>query len=45
MFSSIYIPNKHTEKVKLNEKRLGKIFSVFSVVYDNKIKRIFTFMG
>ena len=40
------IPNKHTEKVKSNEKRPGKskvVLSVFSVDYKIKIK--FTFYG
>ena len=44
MFSPNIIPNKHTEKVKSNEKQPGKKFSVFSVVYENKIKRIFIFL-
>ena len=45
MFTPIIIPNKHTEKVKLNEKRPGKKFSVVSVVYENKTKRLFTLLG
>ena len=43
MYTPNVIPNKHTEKVKLNEKRLSrKLGFDFCISVEYKIKRKFT---
>ena len=44
MFTPNVIPNKHTEKVKSNEKRPGeKLGCAFCISVEYKIQRKFTF--
>ena len=44
MFTHNVIPNKHTAKVKSNEKRKNLDFD-FCISVEYKIKRKFTFFG